>query len=170
MKKNESIEKVLSREIVTIHTGQKVSDVRKVLSENGFHHLPVVSGKKLIGLITASDILGISVEGVGSDERSMDAYLDHQFSIDRRRHEEGPQDAVAEIDGGGCCGGPFRWCLPCGPRGGRWRRPGGPRDVDRPDSLSALALLGPGSLSLVSGSTQDRVCDFSLEDSLAPGP
>ena len=39
-------------------------------------------GKKLIGIVSASDILGISVEGVGSDERSMDAYLDHQFSIE----------------------------------------------------------------------------------------
>ncbi|MBW2425006.1 MAG: CBS domain-containing protein, partial [Deltaproteobacteria bacterium] len=28
------------------------------------------------------DILGISVEGFGSDDRSMDAYLDHQFSIE----------------------------------------------------------------------------------------
>ena len=82
MKKNEPIEKILSRDVVTTHLAQKVSDVRKLLAENGFHHMPVVSGKKLIGLISASDILGISVEGVGSDERSMDAYLDHQFSVE----------------------------------------------------------------------------------------
>jgi len=82
MKKNESIDKVLSREVITTHTGQKLSDVRKLFAKNGFHHLPVLSGKKLIGLISASDILGISVEGLGSDERSMDAYLDHQFSIE----------------------------------------------------------------------------------------
>ena len=82
MKKNEPIEKVLTREVVTIHTGHSVSEVRKLLAKNGFHHLPVVSGKKLIGLISASDILGISVEGIPSDERSMDAYLDHQFSVE----------------------------------------------------------------------------------------
>jgi CBS domain-containing protein len=82
MKKNESIEKVLTRDVVTTHTGQKVSDVRKLFAENGFHHMPVVSGKQLVGLISASDILGISVEGFGSDDRSMDAYLDHQFSIE----------------------------------------------------------------------------------------
>lgn len=82
MKKNEPIKKIMSSEIVTIHTGQKLSEVRKLLVENHFHHLPVVSGKKLIGLISASDVLGISVEGVGSDPRSMDAYLDHQFTIE----------------------------------------------------------------------------------------
>ena len=88
MKKNESIEKVLTRDVVTVHTGQKVSDVRKLCAAHGFHHVPVVSGKKLIGLISASDILGITVEGFGSDERSMDAYLDHQFSIEGLMQQE----------------------------------------------------------------------------------
>jgi len=82
MKKNESIDKILTRDVATVHIDQKVSDVRKLLATSGFHHVPVISGKKLIGLISASDILGISVEGVGSDVRSMDAYLDHQFSIE----------------------------------------------------------------------------------------
>ena len=83
MKKNEPIEKVITKDVQTTHTGQKVSDVRKIFAANAFHHMPVVSGTKLIGLISASDILGISVEGVGSDDRSMDAYLDHQFSIEK---------------------------------------------------------------------------------------
>jgi len=82
MKKNEKIDQILTREIVTVHVCQKVSDVRKIFAEQGFHHVPVVSGQKLIGIVSASDILGISVEGVGSDERSMDAYIDHQFSIE----------------------------------------------------------------------------------------
>lgn len=82
MKKNQKIDQILTRKIVTVHVGQNVSDVRKIFAKHGFHHVPVVSGKKLIGIVSASDILGISIEGVGSDERSMDAYLDHQFSIE----------------------------------------------------------------------------------------
>lgn len=62
--------------------------------------MPVVSGKKLIGLISASDILGISVEGIPSDERSMDAYLDHQFSIEGLMSKElrtlPPKSTIAE--------------------------------------------------------------------------
>ena len=82
MKKNERIGKILNKEVVTAHVGQKISEVRKLFAKHGFHHVPVVSGKRLVGLISASDILGVSVEGVGSDERSMDAYLDHQFSLE----------------------------------------------------------------------------------------
>lgn len=82
MKKNEPISKVLTTDIVTTHVAEKVSDVRKRFTDQGFHHMPVVSGDKLIGLITASDILGISIEGFDSTASSMDAYLDHQFSIE----------------------------------------------------------------------------------------
>lgn len=34
------------------------------------------------GLISASDILGISTEGIGADQRFLDARLDHQFTIE----------------------------------------------------------------------------------------
>ena len=80
--KNEKISKMMTKDVVTTHVAESVSDVRKRFAENGFHHVPVVSGKRLIGILSASDILGITVEGFGSDERSMDAYLDHQFSIE----------------------------------------------------------------------------------------
>jgi CBS domain-containing protein len=83
MKKNEPISKILTKDVITTHVAHKVSDVRKLFAKHGFHHVPVVSGDKLVGLISASDILGISVEGVGSDQISMDAYLDHQFSIEK---------------------------------------------------------------------------------------
>ena len=83
MKKNEPIDRILTRDVETVHIGMAVSDVRKLFASKGFHHVPVVSGTKLVGLIAASDILGISVDGLGADDRSMDAYLDHQFSIEK---------------------------------------------------------------------------------------
>ncbi len=82
MKRNEPVTTIMSKKVHTVHPGQQVSDVRKLMVDHGIHHVPVVSGEKVIGMITASDILGISVEGVGSDQRSMDAYIDHQFSIE----------------------------------------------------------------------------------------
>ena len=104
MKKNEPISKVLTTDITTTHVRESVSDVRKLFAKHGFHHMPVLSGQKLIGLVSASDILGISVEGVGSSDLSMDAYLDHQFSIEglmktelRTLHEKSTIADAAEI-------------------------------------------------------------------------
>jgi CBS domain-containing protein len=100
MKKNEPIKKVLTKDVITTHVGEAVSHVRHVFAEKGFHHMPVVSGNKLIGMITSSDILGISVEGVPSDTRSMDAYLDHQFTIEGLMRKDlqtlSPKSTVAD--------------------------------------------------------------------------
>ncbi len=87
MKRNEPITHLMTTDLKTVHAHQKVSDVRKIMADNGFHHVPVVSGDKLLGIISASDILAISVQGVGSDEREMDAYLDHQFSLESLMHK-----------------------------------------------------------------------------------
>ena len=83
MKRTESIEKVMSTELVTVHTGMKVSDARRELSEGSFHHLPVVSGDKLVGMISAADLASVEIAGWGTDNRSLDAVLDHQFSIEQ---------------------------------------------------------------------------------------
>ena len=101
MKKNEPIQQILRPDVITVHVGQNVSDVRKLLVEHGFHHVPVVSGKKLIGLISAANILAVSVHGVGSDQRSMDAYLDNQFSIEGIMQKNvrtlPPNSTIAEV-------------------------------------------------------------------------
>jgi len=45
MKKNEPISKIMSTEVVTVHQGQKLSDVRHIICETDIHHVPVVDGK-----------------------------------------------------------------------------------------------------------------------------
>ena len=49
--------------------------------DDRFHHLPVTREGRLIGMITASDILGISVEGVPSDVRSMAAAVPREMAV-----------------------------------------------------------------------------------------
>ncbi|MEZ4375461.1 MAG: HPP family protein [Polyangiaceae bacterium] len=82
MKKNDPISHLMTKNPATVHTRQNVSDVRRLMTENRFHHVPVVSGDKLLGMVSASDLLAIRVEGVGADDRAMDAYLDQQFTIE----------------------------------------------------------------------------------------
>jgi len=47
---------------VSVHVGQKLSEVRAAMSEGGFHHVPVVSGKKLLGMLSATDLLRVTYE------------------------------------------------------------------------------------------------------------
>ena len=60
MRKNEPVKKLMSTSLITIHHGEPISRVRKIMLENGIHHLPVVSGDVLHGVISWSDILRVS--------------------------------------------------------------------------------------------------------------
>lgn len=83
MKRNESISHIMTKDPITVHHGQKVSEVRQLFIEHGIHHVPVVSGKRLLGIISATDMMRLSLSAYGSDERTMDAMLDHQFTIEQ---------------------------------------------------------------------------------------
>ncbi len=79
MKRNESISKIMTTDLVTAHLGQKLSELRAVFSEGNFHHLPVVRGEELIGIVTATDIMRASF---GTSASEMDSTLDHTASLE----------------------------------------------------------------------------------------
>ncbi len=84
MKKNEPIRKIMSTELVTIHHGEAVSKARKLMVETGVHHLPVVSGDELRGVISWSDLLRVSFgDAFGADDRAVDATLDHTLTLEQ---------------------------------------------------------------------------------------
>lgn len=82
MKRNEPVSKIMTTDIATVHTGQKLSEVRRMLANNPYHHVPVVSGDQLVGIVSASDMLRLSLAIYGVDERTVDAMLDSQHTIE----------------------------------------------------------------------------------------
>jgi len=71
----------MTESVHTVNTAQKPSEVRRLLSENPFRHLPVVDGDKLVGIIGNTDLMEICFQHYGTDERTVDAVLDNQFKI-----------------------------------------------------------------------------------------
>jgi CBS domain-containing protein len=82
MKRNEPISKIMTTDVQTVHLGQKLSEVRRMLANGPYHHVPVVSGKKLIGMISATDMLALSLAIYGVDAHAIDAMLDSQHTIE----------------------------------------------------------------------------------------
>ncbi len=82
MKKKESVSQIASTALITIQMGQKLSDARKLMQVNQIHHVPVVNGTKLVGLLSAVDLASLSLTSFGSDECSNDTILDNQFSVE----------------------------------------------------------------------------------------
>ncbi|WP_395750169.1 CBS domain-containing protein [Prosthecobacter sp.] len=84
MKRNDPISHLMSRQVITAHHGDAISKVRALFRTNGMHHIPVVNGEQLVGIITWSDILRVSFgDAFQTDERTVDATLDHTLTLEQ---------------------------------------------------------------------------------------
>ena len=84
MKHNDPITHLMSRNVITVHHGDPISKIRSLVREHGIHHIPVVNGDQLVGIITWSDILRVSFgDAFRTDERAVDATLDHTLTLEQ---------------------------------------------------------------------------------------
>jgi CBS domain-containing protein len=74
---------IIDRDPVAVDVEQQISEAIRLLSSERFHHLPVVDGRKLVGLLSATDIveLSASLTGSGRMEYSTAVKLDQQYRI-----------------------------------------------------------------------------------------
>lgn len=82
MKKNEPVTHVMTPNPICVSKNESVSTARHLINEKGVHHLPVVEGDRLVGILTSHDLMRVSFGEFGDqDGRSLDAILDHTYSI-----------------------------------------------------------------------------------------
>lgn len=81
MRRNEPVSNIMSSQMLTVHTAQKVSEVYELLTENNIRHVPVVNGNELVGLISSTDMMKLSLDAYGTPDSASTEYLDSQFSI-----------------------------------------------------------------------------------------
>ena len=82
MKKNEPVSNIMTNKIEAVQVGQPLSEVRHKMVEGKFHHIPVLSGLKLAGMVSLTDMMKLNVVISGADDRTIDAIIDQQFQIE----------------------------------------------------------------------------------------
>jgi acetoin utilization protein AcuB len=53
----------MKRDLVTVQPGASLSEAARLLKANRIHHLPVVEGKKLLGIVTDTDLRNATLRG-----------------------------------------------------------------------------------------------------------
>lgn len=76
MKKRAPVSKIMSSNPISVNLSNKVMDVANLFQEHNFHHIPVVSGSSLIGMISKSDIDRVSFVTSAQDEKANTAIYD----------------------------------------------------------------------------------------------
>ncbi|MGB0593084.1 MAG: CBS domain-containing protein [Flavobacteriales bacterium] len=60
MKKRTPISKIMSNDIITVNKTQSIREVSEIIEDKYIHHVPVVSGDKVIGMLSKVDLQKIS--------------------------------------------------------------------------------------------------------------
>ncbi len=84
IKQNESVKHIMTEEVRFITPSTPLSEVGKIFSRHQFHHLPVVNGKELAGMLSFMDLMRVSFEdsfGV-SEKQAVYEVLDHTLNVE----------------------------------------------------------------------------------------
>ncbi len=79
------ISDVMTRNVHTLHVGAKLSEVRQALISNDFHHMPIVDGDRLVGMISWRDLVHAYRAAMEADELNplgVGDALDHSASVE----------------------------------------------------------------------------------------
>lgn len=65
-----TVETIMAKKIITISSGTTIETAALIMQENRISALPVMEAKKLVGIITTTDVLEVLLRAIGVDEGS----------------------------------------------------------------------------------------------------
>ena len=84
MKRREPVSHIMTNHVLTVNHTNSLADAEQILKDNNIRHIPVVSGEKLIGMLSLTDLLRISfVDSYGSSEGAVDTAVYDMLSIEQ---------------------------------------------------------------------------------------
>ena len=81
MRGNEPVTEIMTTEVITVSIDTRLSEVRRLMAENAIHHMPVVDGRRLMGIISYADILELSFTEFVGDQELRDRFLDERCTV-----------------------------------------------------------------------------------------
>jgi len=81
MIENIKVKEIMTSDVLSVHDSEKLSVVARIFRENPIHHVPVLKGKKPVGIISTQDIFKLIFDFDSTDTRMLDTLLDHTYNI-----------------------------------------------------------------------------------------
>jgi CBS domain-containing protein len=79
---NEPITQIMSTDVHSVNSRQLISDARALMTRHLIHHVPVVDGGKLVGLLSATDVIALGFGEQPEGSAPIAAYIDSRFSLE----------------------------------------------------------------------------------------
>jgi CBS-domain-containing membrane protein len=81
MSRKTPISELMTTRVHTLEVGAKLSEVRRMLTEQRVHHLPIVDKGVLVGMVSSRDLVGILRRAKPAPGESVDQTLDRSSTV-----------------------------------------------------------------------------------------
>jgi predicted transcriptional regulator len=79
---NIKVKEIMTSDVLSVHDSEDLSAVARIFREDPIHHVPVLKGKKPVGIISTQDIFKLIFDFDSTDTRMLDTLLDHTYKIE----------------------------------------------------------------------------------------
>lgn len=81
MKQKVPVEQIMTTKLVTLTLSDTLYDAEKLFKQYKIRHIPIVENKKLIGILSYSDLLKISYADMVDEEENVSAIVYDMYNI-----------------------------------------------------------------------------------------
>jgi len=82
-KVSQPVSKIMTKNVITLDINQDLLDACRLFLRNKIRHLPVVKGRKMVGILSYNDILRISFGEVYDDKSFIDQTVYKMLTIEQ---------------------------------------------------------------------------------------
>lgn len=84
MKKRTPISAIMTKNVITLNSTDDLETAERLFKRNKIRHIPVVSGKEVIGMLSLTDLLRISfVDAAEDEDESVETIVYNMFTIEQ---------------------------------------------------------------------------------------
>lgn len=94
---NESVHTIMTANVITLSPSDTLGQAREIFMTKKIHHLPIVEGKRLVGLITSWDIFKLGLSAVAyQDMRVSEVMSTHLATLEPDQHVGAAAEVLME--------------------------------------------------------------------------
>jgi len=102
MKQKVPVSSIMTKEVVKLNLSDDLTKAEKLFKKHHIHHIPVVKGNKIVGMLSYTDLLRISfADAVDDDEMDIDVTVYNMFSVEqvmaRNLVKVSPETTIREV-------------------------------------------------------------------------
>ncbi|MFS4455846.1 CBS domain-containing protein [Maribacter sp. 2304DJ31-5] len=102
MKKRIPISRIMTKNVVTLHTKDDLATAEEIFKKKRIRHLPITSGERIIGMLSHTDLMRISfADTTDVSEQQIDTTVYNMFTIAQIMAKNvitvSPKDTIQEV-------------------------------------------------------------------------